>query len=925
MKRLTMNQVATANLKHNRKAYVSLVVGIFLAVYLACAAVLCVYGTLAAKEEQMARRVGWADTLLVHDRLATDDDLRNSGFFDRIGHVYVTAGVKDTEVFFGYYDETAANLMYRQCLEGRMPEAVGEIAAERSALDKLGLEDASVGDTFTFDMQPFDGLSEKRAYTLVGILNEQSTYLDHSSWFGVGYGTAKFPAVLTVSEEPAYAVGNPEVHRVMTNRPLVTLTEIQALETDAFSLSSCSRVSRVSGKAIPFDTLASDAAEKAQQVIVWVLLGGALMLSTCVAISSAMESMLAQKTQDIGMLRAVGATRRQIRRLFGRDAWLLALTALPVGMALGCLTCWLIACLSPGEMLFRPRVWLLLPVLALSFLCVFFSSMLPLRRASRQLPMGVLRDTDTLRRARRFRSRKTFEGTKLIASRQFRLHPLRQAGSACMAALMLMCMLLLGEMVMNIDWSEMRDQAAFTLTAPRDASFSPEPFIKMKKDNRGLTENDVRQLRALPMVSSVSNSTETMAVLRFGDPVPAYFKTYPVSFRRSNGSTSLMDVFVAGQDTNYLSFTDASTVDDFPDEFSYMSAVNSYRQMRVLQRVSGTQENLLPVMVYITPVGDMDLTKNIVDGDIDLAALDEGREVLIYAPAMGVKTDIDGYIADTLRDDEIDPDQWDLVIRNDYFRAGQTLDMMQLFGEMPDWFWNSTDESQLERYYSETERSSFTTKVGAVLQGTVRIGNTRPYGMCMITTQKGAAALGIQSNGIESVSIHLTGDPDPTTEELLDSAIRRIGMRRDMEFMNRLASNRENRAYQTRVLALFGGMVLLFFAVSVSMQVTNASRRIRADERMVGTLRAVGADERALMRCYRFPAIVSAIYGFALASGVYLLLPILFPLMFFTYHRWLLAAALVMAALNTLCAIVGVRRQLHRVVGKSIIENIREL
>ena len=144
-----------------------------------------------------------------------------------------------------------------------------------------------------------------------------------------------------------------------------------------------------------------------------------------------------------------------------------------------------------------------------------------------------------------------------------------------------------------------------------------------------------------------------------------------------------------------------------------------------------------------------------------------------------------------------------------------------------------------------------------------------------------------------------------------------------MKFVNRLASNREDRAYQTRVLALFFGMVLLFFAVSVSMQVTNASRRIRADERMVGTLRAVGADERALMRCYRFPSIVSAIYGFVLASVVYLMLPLFFPRMFTFHHHWLLLAALVMAALNALCSIAGVRGQLRRVIGKSIIENIR--
>lgn len=928
MKRLTMNQVATANLKHNRKAYLSLAIGIFLAVYLACAAVLCVNGTLEAKEEQMARRVGWADTLLVHNTLATaatDDDLRNTGFFDRIGHVYVTAGVKDTEVFFGYYDETADELMYRQCVEGRMPEAVGEIAAERSALDKLELEDAVIGDTFTFEMQPFGGLSQKRTYTLVGILNEQTAYLDHSSWYDVGYGTVKFPAVLTVPQEPAYAVGSPIVHRVMTNRPLVTLTEIQELENDKFSLSSCSRVSRVTGRAKPYDTLASDAAEKTQQVIVWVLLGGALMLSTCVAISSAMESMLAQKTEDIGMLRAVGATKRQIRRLFGRDAWLLALTALPVGMALGCLTCWLISCFAPGEMLFRPRVWLLLPVLALSLLCVLFSSMMPLRRASRQLPMGVLRDTDTLRRARRFRSHKSFEGTQLIASRQFRLHPMRQAGSACMVALMLVCMVLLGEMLLNINWSAMRDQVAFNLSTPWDSSYSYEPFIKIKRDNKGLTENDARQLRALPMVSGISTSSETKAVLLFNGPVPGYFKTYSLLFPTHDGGTHKVDVSAIPWDTNYLSLTDTSTVEDFSDEFSYQSAVTDQRQMRVLQRVSGVTETLLPVRVIIALRDDRDLTKNVVDGEIDMDALDEGREVLIYAPSQCVKASVDGYIADTLMDDEIDPDQWDMVIYNDYFHAGQTLNMMQLFGETPDWFWNGSDESQMERYYSEMETSSFTTKVGAVLQGSVGFGNTRLYSLCLITTEKGAAALGIRSNGIESVSVRLTGDPDPATEEMLESAIKRIGMRRDMEFVNQLASNREFRAYQTRVLTLFGGMVLLFFAVSVSMQVTNASRRIRADERMVGTLRAVGADERALMRCYRFPVIVSAICGFALATGVYLLMALLFPNMFFSYHIGLLPIALGMAALNTLCSIAGVRRQLHRVVNKSIIENIREL
>ena len=317
----------------------------------------------------------------------------------------------------------------------------------------------------------------------------------------------------------------------------------------------------------------------------------------------------------------------------------------------------------------------------------------------------------------------------------------------------------------------MRDQAAFTLTAPWDASFSPEPFVKAKKDNQGLTENDVRQLPDLPMVSSVTGSTETMAVLRFGAPVPAYFKTYPLYFPKQDGGRGVTTVFVTSADTNYLSYTDTATVEDFAGEFSYESAAIEHGQMRVLQQVCGVTENLMPVRVIIAPINSAELAKNVPEGEIDLTAVDEGREVLIYAPTLCVKASMDGYQSDTIyTDDQIDPEQWDMVIRNDYFRAGQTLDMMQLFGEMPDWSWNSTDESQLERYYGEMETTVFTTKVGAVLQGTIRISNTRPYSMCLITTEKGAAALGLRSNGIEQVSIRLTGDPDPATEELLESA-----------------------------------------------------------------------------------------------------------------------------------------------------------
>lgn len=334
MKRLTMNQVARANLRHNRRAYLSLAIGIFLAVYLACTAVLCIYGTLEANDAKMARKVGWADSVLPYYYNITTNDLRRTELFDEIGHVYVTAAVGGSNIFIGRYDETADKLLYRQCAQGRMPEQPGEIAAEQSALDKLGLEDAQLGDTFTWQLKPFnvvDDHYEERTFMLVGILTEQSSsFVENSMTYGMQ--TDYFPAILTHPDEPDCQYGTRNVHWVMTNRPGVSLTQIQQYEK--LRLNSCMRVSRVSGTVSSIDNTVYDFNKHMSQIILYVILGSALLLVTCIAIASSLESMLAQKTEDIGMMRAVGATKRQIRRLYGRDAWLLSLSALPLGIAL---------------------------------------------------------------------------------------------------------------------------------------------------------------------------------------------------------------------------------------------------------------------------------------------------------------------------------------------------------------------------------------------------------------------------------------------------------------------------------------------------------------------------------------------------------------------------------------------------------------
>ena len=195
MKRLTMNQVARASLKANRKAYMSLAIGIFLAVFLTSASVLAAYGSVKANEQKMIDRVGWIDAVLLNSAEVSDETVRNSEFFARVGKVFVTAQIDKTGQYVGYYDEEAQALLPRRVLEGRLPEHPGEIALEETALAQLRL-DLQVGGQVTWTMRPLEGLPEERTYTLVGVLADQSTWMESYGSMYSDHGTAEWPNAL---------------------------------------------------------------------------------------------------------------------------------------------------------------------------------------------------------------------------------------------------------------------------------------------------------------------------------------------------------------------------------------------------------------------------------------------------------------------------------------------------------------------------------------------------------------------------------------------------------------------------------------------------------------------------------------------------------------------------------------------------------
>ena len=135
MKALSMNRLAYSGIRANRKHYRLLAASVFLAVFIAVGTVL----TIGAMQEKVARqrqaRYGREDAFFFDAGEVQPDTMVSQGLASKVGTVTLTGSVRGFPM--GYYDETAASLLCRHPLEGRMPEAAGEIAMALTALEQL--------------------------------------------------------------------------------------------------------------------------------------------------------------------------------------------------------------------------------------------------------------------------------------------------------------------------------------------------------------------------------------------------------------------------------------------------------------------------------------------------------------------------------------------------------------------------------------------------------------------------------------------------------------------------------------------------------------------------------------------------------------------------------------------------------------------
>ena len=264
------------------------------------------------------KRLSWEE----YEKLSSDTGIKDIGYSIIIGNA-VGDDFNKTPTELRYGDETYSELTFNTPDTGHLPEQKNEIATSRIVLDAMGLPD-KVGTqmelTFTTDTDTFTD-----TFTLCGIWDGDAVAYRQTMLLSKAYAEQVAPVIHGETDGTTPPVGTGYIDAVMM-MPTAWNIEKQALDvTSKYGLDE--RVSINDAYQMATVNLSSMLPLVAGIAVIFI--AGYLLIYNVFYIS------IAQDIRFYGMLKTLGTTARQIRKIVYKKAIKLSLMGIPIGLLLG--------------------------------------------------------------------------------------------------------------------------------------------------------------------------------------------------------------------------------------------------------------------------------------------------------------------------------------------------------------------------------------------------------------------------------------------------------------------------------------------------------------------------------------------------------------------------------------------------------------
>lgn len=253
------------------------------------------------------------------DRLKAHRDIAEYGLRSDVG--MISDEEADTAVY--YMDESGLELYRMELAEGRLPSDEDEIAVSRGMLHDMGVE-AEIGDTVVLPFQRFaeGGLdyTEDRTFTVCGFLPDSEASLKNHSY-----------AALVSDSFLKREIPQDQIrYRFLFQIDSDVRTSVDAIEKSIEDIAAGFEIPETDTN-VNRDYLSANYVDPVffPAIAVIMLI---IMLAGIITIYSIYYVSMAQRVREFGRLKAIGATRRQIRQIVLREGLWVAAAAIPAGL-----------------------------------------------------------------------------------------------------------------------------------------------------------------------------------------------------------------------------------------------------------------------------------------------------------------------------------------------------------------------------------------------------------------------------------------------------------------------------------------------------------------------------------------------------------------------------------------------------------------
>ncbi|HBG9826674.1 TPA: FtsX-like permease family protein [Clostridioides difficile] len=382
---INTTKIAKSNLKQNKSKSILIIITIILSTLMLSSIGIYIVDAGAYQKENTIKYSGNYQGILANvdekqaDILSNHADVELTGEMNGVG---VEKLEDDSNISLAYMNEDALKLNSFEFIKGKLPSKENEIVLDSGALKALGYKNKDLGEKIkiSYDDYKSDKKIEKE-FIISGIL-KTSEISEAGKYYYAIISESYMRNTRDMSQE--------DFNIYVKFNDKSNLSIEQAKE----------KLDKIAND-IGLDTINTAVNENyinalkpdMETIMGGVFVGLVIVLSNILVIYNIFYISIVTKVQEFGKLRAIGATKKQIKNIVFKEGFILAGIAIPIGIILGYVLANIIIKSFMDIDVKSSRLPVILSVVVISFISVVLSLLKPMKVASKVSIVDAVRYT----------------------------------------------------------------------------------------------------------------------------------------------------------------------------------------------------------------------------------------------------------------------------------------------------------------------------------------------------------------------------------------------------------------------------------------------------------------------------------------------------------------------------------------------------